>query len=75
MYEVYSRKMVQYTNGKFYGIENGATTKTVLCVMLKSVAGRYRDVISMSPICNIKLYEGWSNVTKIASEILILILL
>ena len=41
MDEVYSRKMVQYTNGKFYGIENGAPTRTVLCVMLKSVAGRY----------------------------------
>ena len=72
MDKVYSRKMVQYTNGKFYGIENGAPTKTVSCVMLKSVAGRYRDVISMSTICNInadKLYEVWSNVIKVASEI------
>ena len=33
MDEVYSRKMVQYTNGKFYGIENGAPTELsyVLC--------------------------------------------
>ena len=71
MDEVYSRKMVQYTNAKFYGIENGAPTRTV-CVMLKSVTGRYRDEISMSPICNInadKLYEVWSNVIKVASEI------
>ena len=72
MDEVYCRKKVEYLNGKFYGTENSDLTGTVLCVMLKAVAGKYQDVISMSPICNInadKLHKVWSNVTKVATEI------
>ena len=44
------------------------------CVKLKSVAGQYRDVISMSPNYNInanKFNEVWSNLIKVASEIVV----
>ena len=66
---------VQYINGKFFGAENGELMKTLLCVMIKSVAGKYCDIISMVPIVNInadKLYSIWKNLvpqmTSIAFE-------
>ena len=48
--EVYVQKNVQYINGKFYGEEDGNITKTLLCVMLKSLAGKYRDIVCMTPL-------------------------
>ena len=49
MDELYCQKKVQYLNGQFYGFENNNVTKTILCTMIKSVvAGKYRDVISVS---------------------------
>jgi hypothetical protein len=41
--EVYSAKRIEYSNGKFYGYENSEATKTLLCFMVKSVAGKYED--------------------------------
>ena len=64
---VYSHQDVQYINGKFSGAENGELTKTLLCVIIKSVAGMYRDILSMVPIVNInadKLYSIWKNVVS-----------
>ena len=73
--EVHCQKKVQYANGKFYGVENGEKTKSLLCIMVKSVAGRYQDVICMAPISNInaeKILSIWRNcleaVTKIGFE-------
>ena len=53
MDEVYSHQDVQYVNGNFFGYENEELTKTMLCLMIKSIAGNYRDIISMVPIVNI----------------------
>ena len=67
MDEVYSHQDAQYVNGKFYGVENGELTKTLLCVMVKSIAGKYRDIVSMPPVVNInadKLYSIWKNVVS-----------
>ena len=47
--EIYSSKQVQCVNGKFYGNEEGSVTKTLLCFMIKSVAGKYRNIIAMLP--------------------------
>ena len=72
MDEVYSHQDVQYVNGQFYGAENGDLTKTLLCVMLKSIAGKYRDIVAMVPIVNIsadKLFSVWKNVVTKVSEI------
>ena len=72
MDEVYSHQDVQYVNGQFYGAENGDLTKTLLCVMLKSIAGKYRDIVAMVPIANIsadKLFSVWKNVVTKVSEI------
>ena len=76
MDEVYSHQDVQYVNGNFFGYENEQLTKTMLCLMIKSIAGKYRDIISMVPIVNInaeKLYEIWkstvSAMTKVGFDI------
>ena len=70
--EVYCQKSVQYSNGVFYGNENNSITKTLLCVMIKSVAGSYRDVVIMSPVSEInhdKIYKVWKNVVEKMTEI------
>ena len=70
--EVYCQKSVQHANGGFYGNENNSITKTLLCVMIKSVAGSYRDVVAMSPISEInhdKIYEVWKNVLEKITEV------
>ena len=76
MDEVYSHRSVEYINGKFYGAEGGEITKMMLCAMIKSIAGRQRDIVSMVPIVNISadiLYSIWKNivsqVTKIGFDI------
>ena len=51
--EVYTQKKVEYVNGKFYAVENGPLTKTILCLMIRSVGGSYCDVIAMFPVSNL----------------------
>ena len=72
MDEVYSHQAVQYNNGKFFGAEGGQITKTMLCVMLKSIAGKYRDIVTMAPVINInadKLHSIWTDVMKKVGKI------
>ena len=73
MDEVYVQKAVQYSNGKFHGLDDsGKAVKTLLCVMIKSIAGNYRDIIAMAPIVNINadiLYKVWLNVLKVVSNL------
>ena len=72
MDEVYVLKSVQYTNGQFYGLQNNEVTKTLLCVMVKSVCGKYRDIVSMTPITNInskKLRTVWESNMEALTEI------
>ena len=47
MNEVYSHQSVQYVNGNFYDAEDGQIPKTLLCVMLKAIARKYRDIVAM----------------------------
>ena len=64
---VYSHQDVQYINGKLFGVENGELTKTLLSVMIKSVAGKYHNIVSMVLIVNIyadKLYSIWKYVVS-----------
>ncbi len=65
--EVFVVKDNQYTGGVFYGNENNSTTKTLLCLMIKSVAGGYRDVVAMTPIDEIsaeKIHKVWEDAVK-----------
>ena len=45
--EVYATKRVEYSAGTFYGYENQNISKTLLCFMVKSVAGKYQDIVCM----------------------------
>ena len=70
--EIYCSKQVQYAHDRFYGNENGNITKTLLCFMIKSVAGKYRDIIAMVPISNLhadKQYTTWCNTAPALKEI------
>ena len=64
--EVYTQKKVEYANGKFYGME------TLICLMIRSIAGSYRDIIAMCPITNLnaKLQkEIWFKNVKILEDL------
>ena len=65
--EVFAFKTVQYSGGSFFGNENNKITKTLLCLMIKSVAGGYRDVVAMSPIDELnaeKIHTIWRDTVK-----------
>ena len=51
--EVYSAKRVEYKPGRFYGKENDEVTKTLLCIMIKSLGGKYNDMIALHSIVSI----------------------
>jgi hypothetical protein len=51
--EVYTCKRVEYSGGSFFGYENQTPTSTLLCFMIKSVAGRYQDMVSMTPVARL----------------------
>ena len=69
---MHCKKSVQYVDGKVYGIEDDKVTKTSLCVMVKSVASKYCDVIAMVEISKIGsnvLHNIWTNVIGTLTEI------
>ena len=71
---VYVQKLLQYIDGKFHGLDdNGKAVKTLLCVMIKIIAGNYRDSIVMALIVNIInadiLYKVSLNVLKVVSNV------
>lgn len=51
--EIYTAQRVEYQSGKLSGYENQQTTKTLLCFMVSSVAGRYQDVVCLTPVVNL----------------------
>lgn len=53
MDEVYTSKRLEYTGGRFFGLEDGEVTKTILCFMVKFLAGSFQDVLSMTPISSL----------------------
>lgn len=59
--EVYSSSQIEFSGGKFYGFEHQEPTKTLLCFMIKSIAGRYNDVIAMVPLVKIssEIIKTW----------------
>ena len=72
MDEIHTLKSAQYHRGCFFGIENNQVTKTILAVMVKSVASKHRDVVSLTPIVNInweKLLTIWHDNLKVLTDI------
>ncbi len=51
--EIYCAERAEYAGGKFFGnIENGMC-RTVLCFMIKSIGGKYSDIVAMYPVKNL----------------------
>ena len=70
--EVYTAKRVEYTGGRFYGNENDGITRTLLCIMIKSLCGKYNDMIALHPITSIdsdKIKTLYFKVLKGVSEV------
>ena len=66
--EVYSSRRVEYSGGKFYGYENQQVTKTLLGVMIKSVAGKFHDMVALVPISKVDadvIDKLWHKVLKV----------
>lgn len=52
--EIYIAKRVEYSGGKIMGItSSGDVASTILCFMIRSIAGGYKDVIALYPITSL----------------------
>ena len=51
--EIYTAKQCEYQSGQFYGMEEGAPTKTILAWMINGVASSYSDVCCLVPLVKI----------------------
>ena len=70
--EVYCSKRVEYSGGTFYGYENASVTTTILGFMIKSVAGRYHDMVALVPISKINaevIDKLWHKILKVVTDI------
>ena len=52
--EVYTDQKVNFIGGNFDGLNEDGFTKTLLSVMLRSLCGKYRDMIAMIPTVSLK---------------------
>ena len=48
--EIYISRQVQYSNGKVISLQNGTVSSTALCFMVKSILGKYKDVVGIYPV-------------------------
>ena len=74
MDEIYTCQRAEYSRstGKFYGLENEQPTKTLLTIMIKSVASKYQDVIAMIPITKINsslIYESFDKILECIRQV------
>ena len=51
--EIYVAQRVEYGGGKLFGMDEGAPCKTLLAFMIKSIAGKYSDIVCLFPVINL----------------------
>ena len=52
--EIYIAKRVEYSGGAMQGLtSDGAVASTLLCFMVKSLASKYKDIVSIYPMCKL----------------------
>ena len=73
MDEVYCIRRTEYVAGKLHGnSEDNTCAKTLLCYMIASVAGTYRDMVAMIPISKIDatiIQNNFQKIVKALSDI------
>ena len=54
MDEVYTARIVELAGGRVFGDSENGVTNTLFCTHISYVAGKYEDLVSMSPVPHIK---------------------
>lgn len=71
--EIYVAKRLEYSGGKIIGMtSDGKPASTLLCFMVKSVAGDYKDIIGIYPISNLtaaKQFACYTDVSALLSSV------
>ena len=70
--EIYIAKRVEYSSGEVQGLTpDGSVASTLLCFMIKSLAGKYKDIVSIYPMATLtaeKLNECYKEVANLLRE-------
>ncbi len=70
--EIHCAQRVEYAGGKFYGMEDEELCKTVLTFMIKSVAGKFSDVVALFPIKKMDakiIFDAFNKVLKLLCNV------
>ncbi len=67
--EIHSAQRVEYAGGQLYGKEGDKATKTVLSFMVKSIAGKYSDIVALFPVSNLDSKILQETFLKVVSEL------
>ena len=72
--EIYVAKRVEYSAGEIHGLtSDGSVASTLLCFMVKSVAGKYKDLVAMCPVAGgltaAKLNDCYTDVMETLRQI------
>jgi len=71
MDEIHTNQKIEYTNGTFFGLEEGKIVKTMLGFMISSVGGPYSDMVAlcqMSKLDSSILKQNYIKVLKTLTE-------
>ena len=73
--EIYVAKRAEYAGGEVTGLTaDGSVASTLLCFMVKSVAGKFRDLVAMYPMSKLtalKQFECYKEVMTLLRKVLL----
>ena len=71
MDEMHTNQRIEYTNGKFFGLEEGKIVKTMLGFMVSSLGGPYSDMVALCQMTKLDssiLMQNYIKVLKTLTE-------